>query len=759
MIERTIADIIASHYGWQGCQIKKLNGYANVNYLVQYQDRKFIFKTYRWQQGLQDILEAENQTLQHLHKNGRHHIPEPVSKTSGELLFSAKIEGFPSVCRMLSYVDGDFMANVSPSTEIAATLGSVLATIDKQLAPLHLPALQARKWPWDIQHLSLVKPYVKFISNPHDQSIVRYFMQQFDQEVLPRLADCRKQVIYNDANEWNILIADGRVHGLIDFGDLAHSALINEVAVAIVYLCYDKADPLAWAKILLQSYHETFPLEEREIELLYYLIAARLCLSVCNAANSRHEDPDNQYATVSENSAWNMLRHWLTLNPQGVQNVFRETVGMKPIKVPGLTQKLKDRRQHLSSILSISYQEPIVMEKAAFQYMYDAYGHCFLDAYNNIPHVGHSHPVVVEAGQRQMARLNTNTRYLFDLLAEYAEQLLQKFPSPLNRVFFVNSGSAASDLAMRLAYTHTGLKKVMVMEHGYHGNTQIAMDISNYKFGNKKGSGPKNHIITTPIPDTYKGQYQSGIRDAGQLYAKQAIAQIEESHEAIGAFISEPIVGCGGQVPLPPGYLREIYPVIQAQGGVCISDEVQTGFGRLGDLFWGFEDQGVIPDLVVLGKPMGNGHPIGAVVCTEEIASSFENGVEFFSSFGGNPVSCAIGLAVLDVIEKEGLQQNAQTVGNYYLKLFRELQQDFPCIGDVRGSGLFIGVELVQEGTTSPNTSLAQALKNELRDRHILISTDGPADNVLKTKPPLCFTKENAKEVVDNISQILNVHS
>ena len=384
--------------------------------------------------------------------------------------------------------------------------------------------------------------------------------------------------------------------------------------------------------------------------------------------------------------------------------------------------------------------------------MYDGYGHTFLDAYNNIPHVGHMHPRVVEAGQKQMAKLNTNTRYVYDLLQMYSEKLLSKFPSKLNKVFFVNSGSAASDLAIRLARHHTKCDNIMVMEHGYHGHTMTGIEISDYKFSNKKGPGQKPWILKTPIPDTYWGKYQND--GAGMEYARDAAGLLGHFGEKVAAFIAEPIVGCGGQVALAPGYLKNLYPVIRAQGGVCISDEVQTGFGRLGSHFWGFEMHDVVSDIVVLGKPMGNGHPLGAVVTTEEIAGSFEKGVEFFSSFGGNPVSCAIGLAVLEVLEEEQLQQHAMEVGQYFMSLMYALQKDFTCIGDVRGSGLFLGFEIVDEAGKQ-NTALAAHIKNELRHRHILISTDGPYDNVLKSKPPLCFDKPNAERVVENIFDIL----
>jgi 4-aminobutyrate aminotransferase-like enzyme len=361
---------------------------------------------------------------------------------------------------------------------------------------------------------------------------------------------------------------------------------------------------------------------------------------------------------------------------------------------------------------------------------------------------------VVKAGQQQMATLNTNTRYLYDNLAEYSKKLLSKFPKSLNKVFFVNSGSEASDLAIRLAKFHTKNKQLMVMEHGYHGHTQNGIDISDYKFNNKKGEGQKDHIIKTVIPDTYRGAYTNNDGTAGKQYADDAINLLNNKN--IAAFISEPVVGCGGQVPLAHGYLKALYPSIRKNGGVCISDEVQTGFGRLGDHFWGFEAQDVVPDMVVIGKPMGNSHPMGAVVCTEAIAKSFEQGVEFFSSFGGNPVSCDIGKAVLDVIGKEELQQNAKAVGDYYLELFNDLAKNYDCIGDVRGSGLFIGVEIVKsKASKTPDYDLAQHIKNELKDHYILISTDGPFDSVIKSKPPLCFTKENAKRVVDTIRIVL----
>ena len=748
-------DSLQGQFEFQIVEIKKLNGYDNANYLIRTSDTKYIFKTYRYTSDSMSLVEAENNTLLSLQNNHQNKLPKPIPFKDGSYVKILKLNGEETICRLLSYLEGKFLGDVTLTPNLLNSLGRFLASLDLNLQTLSSYRIKARVWEWDLQYFNLNKKYIEDIPTIKDRNIVRYFFQQFEENVIPVIPELRKSIIHNDANEWNILVDGEEITGLIDFGDLAHSPLINELAIAITYACFDKEDPLEWASIILKSYHELLPLEEKELDILYYLIAARLCTSVCNSANSKKLNPTNEYASVSEKSAWKMLYRWLSINPIKAKNSFYSSVGFETHKPESIKKVVERRHNVVSPILSLSYDTPIYMERSAFQYMYDAYGNTFLDAYNNIPHVGHSHPKVVEAGRKQMSKLNTNTRYTYDLLTEYSEKLLSKFPSSLNKVYFVNSGSAASDLAIRIAYAHTQHKKVMVMEHGYHGHTQTAIDISDYKFSNKKGQGKKDYILKTPIPDTYRGKYRSTVDDSGKLYAKEAIESIENSESPIAAFISEPIVGCGGQVPLADGYLQEIYPAIRKQGGVCISDEVQTGFGRLGDYFWGFEAQGVVPDIVIIGKPMANGHPMGAVITTTKIAESFSEGVEFFSSFGGNPVSCAMGLSVLEIIEEEKLQENAKMVGDFYKSLFINLQKKYACIGDVRGNGLFLGIEIIKNDSLEPAPKLASTIKNELRNNGILISTDGPWDNVLKTKPPLCFTKENADFVVKSIEKVL----
>lgn len=744
-------DLLLKEFGIHVTEIKKIAGYDNQNFLVIANKEKYILKTYLFDSELLDLVNAENDVLLYLQEKKKSGIPKPIAFVDGS--FVKVIDN--TIFRLLSYLGGQFIAEATSTQKLQETLGGFLANLDAQLLDFQHYVFKARKWEWDIQYLHLNKKYIPAIPSAKNRSVVAYFFQQYEENVVPKQEELRKSVIHNDANEWNILTQNDHVTGIIDFGDLAYAPLINELAVAVTYACYGKPDSLENAFPILKAYHAILPLEEKEISVLYYLIAARLCISVCNSANAKKNDPTNAYALISEEKAWRFLYHLLTVNPIGFEQKIRESLGFSCSPQKTTDEALATRNDYLSNTLSVSYKQPVYLERSAFQYMYDVFGNTFLDAYNNIPHVGHSHPKVVTAGQRQMAKLNTNTRYLYDVLPAYAEKLLAKFPPKLNKVFFVNSGSEASDLAIRIAKKHTGYSNLMVMEHGYHGHTQTGIDISDYKFSNPKGQGQREFILKTTIPDTYQGKYTNNDGSAGKQYATNAIEYLKQSGAKVAAFISEPIVGCGGQVPLAKGYLEALYPAIRKQRGVCISDEVQTGFGRLGDCFWGFEQQGVVPDMVIIGKPMGNGHPMGAVITTTEIAESFAKGVEFFSSFGGNPVSCAIGLSVLEVIEEQQLQENALLVGNYYKSLFLNLKEKYPSIGDVRGSGLFLGVEIVNENTKTPDTELAQFIKNELRENYILISTDGPHDNVLKTKPPLIFTKENAKAVVDAVEAAL----
>jgi len=449
---------------------------------------------------------------------------------------------------------------------------------------------------------------------------------------------------------------------------------------------------------------------------------------------------------------------WKSICPNP-QLIIPDLVGVElPRYEQDTTALLHKRKQVMGRGLSISYQEHLHIVRGAGAYLYDTTGRRYLDTVNNVAHVGHEHPKVVRAGQAQMAVLNTNTRYLHEQVVEYAEKLLTTFPEELSVVHFVNSGSEANELALRMVETIRGSREMIALETGYHGNTGRTIDVSSYKFDGKAGKGapPFTHIV--PMPDVFRGAHQDvgTAADDYAAYIDQAIALIQGKGNEVGGFIAEPIMSCGGQIVLPQGYLQRAYAKVRAAGGLCIADEVQIGFGRTGAQFWGFEWHGVVPDIVTLGKPIGNGHPMGAVVCTPAVAEAFANGMEFFSTFGGNPVSAAIGNAVLEVIQEEELQANALEVGNELLEGMRKLQQRHPVIGDVRGQGLFLGFELVnQQDEKTPLSLAAKYLSNRMRTLGILTSTDGPQENVIKIKPPMCFSNQQAAFFLSQLERVL----
>jgi 4-aminobutyrate aminotransferase-like enzyme/Ser/Thr protein kinase RdoA (MazF antagonist) len=448
-------------------------------------------------------------------------------------------------------------------------------------------------------------------------------------------------------------------------------------------------------------------------------------------------------------------RVWLSISPDpspmlGVDVRRRES----PVEA-----QRERRRRLLGPSLSLSYRRPLEIVRGSGQFLYDETGRAYLDVVNNVAHVGHGHPRVVAAGARQMAVLNTNTRYLHESILRYAERLTATLPNPLSVCFFVCSGSEANELALRLARAHTKARDLVVVDGAYHGNTAALVDASPYKFDGPGGNGAPSHVRKVPMPDDYRGLHRRSDPARGENFARhvaQAAQAARDRGGRLAAFLCESLLSCGGQIVLPPGYLEAAYGHAREAGAVCIADEVQVGFGRVGSHFWGFQTQGVVPDIVTMGKPIGNGHPLAAVVTTPAIAASFANGMEYFNTFGGNPVSCEIGLAVLDVMESERLQERAARVGGRLRAGLEELVRRHPIVGDARGMGLFLGIELVRDrATLDPAAEEAAYIVERMKDHGILLSTDGPLHNVIKMKPPLVFSEADADRVVAAYDRVL----
>ncbi|MFD0988025.1 aspartate aminotransferase family protein [Methyloligella solikamskensis] len=422
---------------------------------------------------------------------------------------------------------------------------------------------------------------------------------------------------------------------------------------------------------------------------------------------------------------------------------------------PALADLVQRREATFGASSVLFYQEPLHIVRAEGVFMYDADGNRYLDTYNNVVQVGHCHPRVVEAIAKQAATLNTNTRYLYDNIHEYAERLLETYPASLSNVVFTCTGSEANDIALRLAKLFTGGRGFVVTENAYHGNTAAVSEVSPASF---KGRALPPHVRALPAPDPYRDPTDElGERFADQI--EEAIGELEEEGIPFAGFIADSIFSSDGIYADPPGFLEHAIEVVHNAGGLFIGDEVQPGFGRTGSHMWGFQRHGLTPDIVTMGKPMGNGFPVAGVVTRPEILQPFCDETGYFNTFGGNPVAAAAGLAVLDVLEEEGLLENAEKIGSYFRQALDAMQQLNPCIGDVRGAGLFIGIEFSKPGTTDPDPAMATAVINAMKEEGVLIGAAGADGNILKLRPPLCLETEHVDFFLESLFDVLQRQS
>ena len=731
------------------------------NFLLQTErDERFVLKIANAAEA-HDFLDLQNQLIRFLSaRKVKLEFPQIVSSTSGQDISTIKTDSGEHFVRLLTWLEGIPFAEIqSREWKLLSSLGTALAEMDAALARFSHPAAH-RSFYWDLRKAALARDLVDLLPAQRRPMVERFFAEweKIDWNSL------RFSVIHNDANDYNVLVRgeEPRQHyvsAILDYGDVVHTATVGNLAIALAYVMLGTSNPIGAAVPVIEAYHASFPLTEGEVEVLYNLAVTRLCCSVCFAAKQTREAPDNEYLNISNAPAWSLLEQLQEIPIDEPVNLFRSMCGFprarnQLMRPRASSELLAARRRNLGPSLSISYESPLHIVAGERQFLVDASGRRYLDCVNNVAHVGHSHPYVVAAATEQMRRLNTNTRYLHELLIDYSERLIATLPDELSVVYLVNSGSEANELALRMARAHTGRNDCLVVDGAYHGNTSAMIDLSPYKFDGPGGRGCPSWVQKVPMPDVYRGSHRS--EDAGRLYAAYVGAAARQTND-LAAFFCESALSCGGQIILPPDYLREAYAAVRAAGGICVADEVQTGFGRAGSHFWMFETQGVVPDIITLGKPIGNGHPLGAVITTREIAASFANGMEYFNTFGGNPVSCAIGLAVLDVIRDEELQRNALEVGEYLKQELIRLQSSHSLIGDVRGQGLFLGIELVRNrATLEPAASEAAWLIEGMKNRGVLLSTDGPLHNVIKIKPPIIFSQPDADVLISNLNSALH---
>ncbi|MCD4720716.1 MAG: aminotransferase class III-fold pyridoxal phosphate-dependent enzyme [Desulfobacula sp.] len=747
-LTETITKLMEIEYDFSG-EISRLAG-ENENYLIKKDDGTCFVLKLADDNTTAGMIEIEHLAVDQLiNAKLPIRLPRVILTRTGSVQARLMTKDRKEIRgRLLEFVKGKAWCQALPATnELLENLGTIIAQMNMDMSFIVHPDSK-RTHHWDLARADQHRSKIYLIDSLEKRQILEWVFHLYAAIVRPLFESLPKSLIHGDINDDNVLVSDERVVGILDFGDCLTNPTVCDLAIALAYHTLDEDNPLEAAATIIGAYHKIRPLSIDEMMAIFPLMCARLAVSVIISAQRKKIDPTMENWFVSEKRAWKKLEVLSTTGPAQAAIILASKTNLEPFENRGasVTELLKNRQRLIAPSVSPSYDKPLKFLKGKGQYLYDYNGRPFLDLYNNVCHVGHCHPKVVQAGQKQMARLNTNTRYLYDGLTQYAQKLCDTLPRELDTCFFVNSGSEANELALRIARVYTHQKDMLVVENAFHGHTSSMIDISPYKFMGQGGKGePEPWVHVVPVPDGYRGKFKGRGEDTGKAYGNEVGEILKNIPKPIAGFITESLLSCGGQVIPPHGYFKTAFKHVRDAGGLCIADEIQAGFGRVGSHFWAFELQSVVPDIVVMGKPIGNGHPMSAVVTRKEIADSFANGMEFFATFGGNPVSCAIGMAVLDVIKDEGLQGHAKQVGARMLEGLNGLKNKHDIIGDVRGIGLFIGIELIKDKSTlAPATRKAAEMVNRLKNRGILLGTDGPFNNVIKIKPPMVITKEDA---------------
>jgi 4-aminobutyrate aminotransferase-like enzyme/Ser/Thr protein kinase RdoA (MazF antagonist) len=675
-------------------------------------------------------------------------------------------DGARHILRTVTWVEGDELRKHELTPALLRSVGGTVARLARALRGFHHPSAR-HPLLWDVTQVANLRPFAHHIADKGERARVEQAIDAFISDVLPAIPRLRHQVIHNDANGDNMVVDPAKrdaASGIIDFGDMIHTVLAADPAVTASDLTKLDGDILASICEIVAGYDSVYPLEEDEIEVLYDLMVTRYALTflIIAVRNSRPDGPS--YLVEYEEPSRRALELFLDLGRDRVRRRLRDACRFpaycpKPGEsgiVDDTASLLEKRSRYLGQTLELSYDRPVHVVRGEGTWLFAADGGRLLDAYNNVPQVGHAHPHVARAIARQVAALNTNTRYLYRIILDYAERLTATMPAGLEACLFVNSGSEANDAAFRMAKLITGNKGAIVMENAYHGVSEAIDALSPYDL-KKRPLQP--HVRTLIAPDGYRGPYRWGEPDLAEKYAMDADRAIRELQEAgfgVAAFMIDSGFTSNGIPNVPKGYLKLVCDKVRAAGGMIIADEVQCGFARMGTHMWGIETHDVVPDFITAGKPIGNGIALGVAVTRPEIREAFGEQTAFFSTFGGNPVACAAGMAVLDVIEREGLMEGARDTGDYKRSRMRELMNNHRWVGHVRGSGLLTGVELVRDrATQEPAPEETRRVINHLRDNGVLVGREGPHGNVLKIRPPLAFGRKHADMLVECLAGAL----
>jgi 4-aminobutyrate aminotransferase-like enzyme/Ser/Thr protein kinase RdoA (MazF antagonist) len=746
--------ILREGFGVESLSLKPLAGERDQNFRVDTADgRRLLFKISNPADDA-PILAMQDAALRHIERvDPDLPVMRALPTAAGEpWLETPGPDSRIYAARLFTFLRGHVTANTALTTEALQSHGQVTARLGRALRGFFHPAADYEIL-WDITRLPTLRPLLAHVSDGERRAQVERVLDRFEAQVEPALPGLRAQVIHGDMSLDNVLFGDDlRVSGIVDFGDMTHAPLVCDLAVAVADVLHGREDAIEAADAIIGGYVSVTPLEDQEAMLLADLVAARLATEVIVTGWRGELYPDNTaYAASSEPGARAFLDSIEALGTDAVARRFRDACRRLPYQ-RSATSALLVRRSRALPRSPLFYSQPVHLVRGEGVWLFDPDDRRYLDCYNNVPVVGHSHPRVVQAVTQQQQLLATHSRYLHEAIVELAERLQATLPPELDAVMVVNSGSEANDLAWRIACAATGRAGAVVTACAYHGLTEATHALSPEEWAS--GEKPA-HVATIPAPDGFRGPYRRGDEGWVQRYA----AHIDDAAQALGdrgfaAIYLDPAFTADGILSPPPAYLQEAARRAGTLGGLVVADEVQAGHGRSGTDLWSFRASGITPDMVVMGKPMGNGFPVAALVVRSELLAAIPEEVELFSTFGGNPVACAAALAVLAVIEDEGLVANAAKVGSYLRQGVLTLAERHPLIGDVRGDGLLVGVELIDEAGR-PAARNARQVTEAMRERGVLISATGPAGNVLKVRPPLVFQHEHADLLLQTLDEAL----
>ena len=752
--EEAARQILREGFGVESSSLNLLAGERDQNFRVEAADgQRFLFKISNPADG-RPILAMQTAALRHIERvDPGLPVMRALPTVAGEPW--VEVPGTDSrtyAARLFTFLSGQVTANTALTTEALGSHGQVTARLGRALRGFFHPAADYEIL-WDITQLPQLRPLLNHVSDGPRRAQVEQVLDRFEARVAPALPGLRAQVIHGDMSLDNVLYGDDlRVSGIVDFGDMTHAPLVCDLAVAVADVLHGRDDAIEAAEALIGGYVSVTPLEDEEARLLADLVAARLATEITVTAWRQRLYPDNAaYAASGEPGARAFLDAIEAMGIDAVARRFRDACQRLPYR-RSATSDLLERRRRALPRSPLFYEHPVHLVRGEGVWLFDPDDRRYLDCYNNVPVVGHSHPRVVQAVTQQQRLLATHSRYLHEAIVELAERLQATLPPELDAVMVVNSGSEANDLAWRIARAATGRTGAVVTACAYHGLTEATHALSPEEWA--RGEQPA-HVATIPAPDGYRGLYRREQDGWAQRYA----AHIDDAARALGdhglaALYLDPAFTADGILSPAPTYLREAARRARALGGLVVADEVQAGHGRSGSHLWSFQASGIEPDMVVMGKPMGNGFPVAALVVRSQLLRAIPEEVELFSTFGGNPVACAAALAVLAIIEDEGLVASAAKVGSYLRQGLLALAERHPLIGDVRGEGLLLGVELADEAR-GPAPGHARRVTEAMRERGILLSATGPAGNVLKIRPPLVFQREHADLLLQALDETL----